>query len=122
MINPPFGEANTTFISLDQEMIASSPILSKDADHNLFYKELETNGLFVLPFLTDLKKVWAILHAMFSALGMLQHVKKYPSMQNGHHVSRTLHTHFFGGDKVNTMYSNIITTVKNLSEWRPQEL
>ena len=34
--------------------------------------------------------------------------------QNGHQVWRTLHTFFFGGDRVNTMHSDIISTLKTL--------
>ena len=111
--DPCFGEANTKFFSLDQEMNACSP-LPNGADLDLTYNRLEANDPFVLPFLTDLKKVWAILHAMFSASGVWQHVKKYTTAQNGHHVWRTLHTNFFGGDKVNTMYNDIIMTLRNL--------
>jgi hypothetical protein len=35
-------------------------------------------------------------------------------MQNGRQVWRTLHTFFFGGDRVSTMHSNIISTHKTL--------
>ena len=35
-------------------------------------------------------------------------------MAASRHVWRTLHTFFFGGNKVSTMHSDIITTLKNL--------
>ena len=81
--DPAFGEANSKYMSHDQETIARTPILTKDPDLDLTYDELEANGPFVLPFLTDSQKVWAILHALFSASGIWQHVKKFASTQNG---------------------------------------
>ena len=67
---------------------------------------------FVPTFLTDSKKVWAILHALFLTSSMWQHVKKFTATQIGRQVYRTLHSHFFGADKINTMYNNIITSLK----------
>jgi hypothetical protein len=77
-------------------------------------KKLEANGPFNVTFLTDAKKVWAILHAQYSTSAAWQHVKKYSTTQNGHQVWRTLHTFFFGGDRVSTMHSDIILTLKTL--------
>jgi hypothetical protein len=52
--------------------------------------------------------VWAILHALFSTSSVWQHVKKFTATQDGRQVYRTLHSHFFGKDKVNTMVNNIL--------------
>jgi hypothetical protein len=41
-------------------------------------------------------------------------VKKYSTTQNGRQVWRTLHTFFFGGDRVSTMHADIISTLKTL--------
>jgi hypothetical protein len=41
-------------------------------------------------------------------------VKKYSTTQNGCQVWRTLHTFLFGGDRVSTMHSDIILTLKTL--------
>jgi hypothetical protein len=64
--DPPFGDNDTKYTSIDMETIASAPILSDEAD---IYKEdpenLKTHGLFVPTFPTDAKKVWAILLARF---------------------------------------------------------
>ena len=62
----------------------------------------------------DAKKVWAILHAQYAASTAWQHVKKYLTTQNERQVWRTLHTFFFGGDRVSTMHTNIISTLKTL--------
>ena len=74
--NPAFGEVDTKYLSHDQEMIARCPIMREEADYDLTYYELKDNRPFILSFLTNSKKVWAILHALFSASGAWQHVKK----------------------------------------------
>ena len=43
---------------------------------------------------------------------MWQHVKKITLTQNGWQVYRTLHSHFFGKDKVDAMRNNIISSLK----------
>jgi hypothetical protein len=59
-----------------------------------------------------MKKVWAILHALFSTSSVWQHVKKFTVTQDGRQVYRTLHSHFFGADKVNTMVNDILLSLK----------
>jgi hypothetical protein len=109
-----FGETGLAYTSIDMELISWAPILHKSADTSDNELNLEEDGPFHLSFLTDAKKGWAILHAQYSASDAWQHVKKYSSTQNGRHVWRTLHTFFFGGDRVSTMHSNIISTLKTL--------
>jgi hypothetical protein len=97
------------------EMIAHAPILSDEAD---IYKEdpknLKAYEPFGPTFPTDAKKVWAILLACFGLSSTWHHVKKFASQQNGCQAWRTLHNHFFGGDKVNTMVADILSTLKSL--------
>jgi hypothetical protein len=72
-------------------------------------------------FLTDAKMVWAILLACFGLSSAWQHVKKFASQQSWRQAWRTLHDHFFGGDKVNTMVVDILLTWKSLhysGDWR----
>jgi hypothetical protein len=96
------------YSSHDHEMINRCTIISDDADWDLEWEELEIQGPFVPTFLTDSKKVWAILHALFSTSSVWQHVKKFTTTQDGRQVYRTLHSHFFGKDKVNTMVNDIL--------------
>ena len=91
-----------------------APILHEDADSSNDDDDLKANGPFNLSFLTDTKRVWAIIHAQYSASVAWQHVKKYLTTLNGRQVWRTLHTFFFGGDRVSTMHSGIILTLKTL--------
>ena len=101
------------YTSHDHEAITRCPILSPDADWDLEWEELEAQGPFVPSFLTDSKKVWAILHALFSTSSVWQHVKKFTTAQDGRQVYRTLHYHFFGKDKVNTMVNDILSSLKS---------
>ena len=56
--DPPFGEEDSKYISVDMEMIARAPIFSNEAE---IYREdtgnLEANRPFVPTFPTDSKKV-----------------------------------------------------------------
>ncbi len=122
--DPPLGDEDTKYTSIDMETIARAPILSDEAD---IYKEdpenenLEAYGLFVPTFPTDAKRVWSILLACFCLSSAWQHVKKFASQQNGRRAWCTLHDHFFGGDKVNTMVADILSTLKSLhcsGDWR----
>jgi hypothetical protein len=69
------------------ERIAHAPILSNKA--NIYGEDsgnLEAHGLFVPTFLTDAKKVWAILLACFGFSSAWQHFKKFMNQQNRHQV------------------------------------
>ncbi len=39
---------------------------------------------------------------------------KYTNQQNGRQAWRSLHDYFFGGDKVNTMVADVLSTLKAL--------
>ncbi len=120
--DPAFGDEDSKYISIDMEMIARAPILSDEADtSNKDTCILEANGSFVPTFPVDSKKVWVILLACFGLSIAWQYVKKYANQQNGRQVWRTLHNHFFGGDKVNTMVADVLLTLKALhysGDWR----
>ncbi len=113
--DPPFGDKDTKYTSIDMETIARAPVFSDDAD---IYKEdpenLKAYGPFVPTFLTDAKKVWSVLLACFGLSSVWQHIKMFSSQQNGHQAWCTLHDHFFGGYKVSTMVADVLLTLKNL--------
>jgi hypothetical protein len=96
------------------ETTACAPILSDNADFKEEFKTLKAYGPFVPTFLTNTKKVWSILLACFGLSSARQHVKKFAAQQNGRQTWRTLYNHFFGGDKVNTMVSEILLILKSL--------
>jgi len=112
--DPAFGDEDdpSQYTSHDQETITRCPILAKNCNYNLEYDELEIQGPFVPTFLTDSKKVWAILHTLFLTSSVWQHVNKFTLTQNGWQVYRILHSHFFGKDKVDTMRNDIISSLK----------
>ncbi len=56
--DPPFGDKDTKYTSIDMEMTAHAPIVSDDADiYDKDPENLKAYGLFVPTFLTDTKKV-----------------------------------------------------------------
>jgi hypothetical protein len=111
--DPAFGEDDSKYTSHDHEMITCCPILMEDCDYDLSYDVLKIQGPFVPTFLTDSKKVWAILHMLFSTSSIWQNVKKFTATQDGRRVYPTLHSHFFGKDKVNTMRNDIHSSLKS---------
>jgi hypothetical protein len=112
--NPPFGDKDTNYTSIDMETTAHAPILSDNADINgEDLENLEAYGPFVPTFLTDTKKVWSILLACFGLSSAWQHIKNFASQQNEHQAWRTLHDHFFGGDKAKTIVTDILLTLKS---------
>ena len=110
--DPTFGEddinGKSKYTSHDHETITRCPILAENCDYALEYDKLEIQG-----FHTDSKNVWAILRALFLTSSMWQHVKKFTATQDGCQVYRTLHSHFFGKDKVNTMVNDILSSLKS---------
>jgi hypothetical protein len=113
--DPPFGDEDTKYTSIDMETTARAPILSDDADISDQDPEyLKAYGPFVPIFLTDTKKVRSILLACFGLSSVWQNVKKFAGQQNGRQAWRTLHDHFFEGDKVNAMVADILLTLKSL--------
>jgi hypothetical protein len=113
--NPAFGEEDLKYTSVDMEMIARAPILSDEADtSDDDTSDLEANGPFVPTFPVDSKKVWVILLACFGLSSTWQYIKKFANQQNGCQAWRTLHDHFFGGDKVNIMVPDVLLTLKAL--------
>jgi len=116
--DPAFGDDETTagkskYTSHDHERITRCPILAEDCEYDLSYDDLEVQGPVVPTFLTDLKKVWAILHVLFSTSSVWQNVKRFTATQDGRQVYGTLHSHFFGKDKVDTMRNVILSSLKS---------
>jgi hypothetical protein len=93
--DPPFGDKDTKYTTVDMETTARVPILSDNTNYEEEFKTLE-DGPFVPSFLTDTKKVWSILLACFGLSNTWQHVNKFAAQQNGHQAWHTLHNHFFG--------------------------
>jgi hypothetical protein len=57
--NPPFGDEDTKYTSIDMETTVRAPILSNNADiYDKDPENLKAYGPFVPTFLTDTKKVW----------------------------------------------------------------
>ncbi len=112
--DPLFEDKDTKYTSVDMETMAHAPILSDNADYKEEFETLEAYGSFVPTFLTNTKNVWSILLARFGLSSAWQHIKKFAAQQNGRQAWHTLHDHFFGEDKVNTMVFKILLTLKSL--------
>ncbi len=82
--DPPFGDKDTNYTSIDMETTARAPILSHNADiYDEDPKSHEAYGPFVPTFLTDTKKVRSILLACFGLSSAWQHIKKLLASRMG---------------------------------------
>ena len=112
----PFGNANSPFGSIDEELVVRAPILQWEGVRlQKTEDELEEEGPFTSAFATDMKKVYQVLHQAFGSTSAWQHVKKYQQAQAGRKTWCVLHAHFFGGDKATALHAQ---TLKRLSDLR----
>lgn len=121
----PMGSRNSRFTSYDEEMEGRAPILHADADvgHPRFtfgpnkasFEEFEKDGPFHDAFLSDTRKAWSVLHALWSGSTAWHHVKTLDKTQNGRQVYRTLHQYFFGGSKVATLTTGILSSLRSFT-------
>ena len=104
------------FTTHDKEMEARAPIIDAEKyDGGAEGEELEKYGPFSASFLSDTRKVRSVLHSLWSTTSAWAHVKMLDKTQNGGQVYRTLHKHFFGGNKVLTLLTNILTMLRGLT-------
>ncbi len=107
---------NSRFTTYDEEMEARAPIIDMEEYNGLHEGEfLEKDGPFTASFLSDTRKVWSMLHSLWSMTPAWAHVKTLDKTQNGRQVYHTLHKHFFGGNKVSTLSTNILSTLRGLT-------
>ena len=81
--DPGFGEESKNYLSIDDKLTASAPILGEDANENNDKNELETSGPWHPTFASNARNVWSVLLAFFSGNGSWHHVKKHQQTQNG---------------------------------------
>jgi hypothetical protein len=115
---PPDGIPGlySRFTMHNKEMEARAPIIDMEEYDGLYEDEyLEKNGPFTTSFLSDTRKVWSVLHSLWSATLAWAHVKMLDKMQNGRQVYHTLYKHFFGGNNVSTLSSNILSMLQGLT-------
>ena len=112
----PFGDPDSPFGSIDEELVVRAPILQWEGNRlHTTEEELEEKGPFTSAFTTDMKKLYQVLHQAFGSTSAWQHVKKYQQAQAGRKTWRVLHAHFFGGDKATALHAQ---TLKKLSDLR----
>jgi hypothetical protein len=116
LIENQFGQPESPFGSIDEELVVRAPIIVLGSTKNgKSDEELEEDGPFTSAFLTDMEKVYQVLHQLFGSTSAWQHVKKYQQAQAGQKTWHVLHAHFFGGDKATALYQQ---TLKRLSDLR----
>ena len=112
----PMVYRDSRFTMYNKEMEAQAPIINmEEYDGYAEGEDLEKNGPFTTSFLSDMRKVWSVLHSLWSTTSAWAHVKTLDKTQNGRQVYRTLHKHFFGGNKVLMLSTNILSMLWGLT-------
>ena len=75
--NIPCGEPGSTYLTIDEEMIARAPILGSDYDDDEEDAELEKNGPFNNDYLQDWKEVWLIINTVCQGTYLYVHIKRF---------------------------------------------
>ena len=114
--DPACGKVGSVYSTYDEELEARAPIAY---EHDYYrtdpIEEIEKTGPFHPAFLSDTRKVWSVLHALWSKSGAWTYVKTMDKTQNGRQVYRTLHKYFFGANKVANISTKILTDLRGLS-------
>jgi hypothetical protein len=114
---PPFGSADSPYISFDDEMVARAPILKADlttAQLSQDTETLEKNGPFEQLFIADFVEVYDILHTVWGKSSWWTHCKPYDKAKNGRQAYRTLHSQLLGGKQLVSSGNAIMMKIQTL--------
>ena len=98
--SPPFGELNSPYVSIDDELVTRAHILDltlsrQDLRQNIAI--LEREGPFEQTFIADSAAVYDILHTVWGKSSRWTHCKPYEKTKNGRQAFRTLNAQLLGG-------------------------
>jgi hypothetical protein len=114
---PPFGSADSPYVSFDDEMVARAPILKTDlttAQLSQDIEALEKNEPFEQSFIADSVKVYDIIHTVWGKLSWWTHCKLFDKAKNGCQAYRTLHSQLLGGKQLVSSGNAITTKIQTL--------
>ncbi len=83
---PPFGQPESPYVSINDELCRRAPILLIDLSHTKLSQSLETlesDGPFEPSFLANMVMVCNVLHACWGKSSWWSHVKKFSKIRNG---------------------------------------
>jgi hypothetical protein len=115
---PRFGEANSPYSSIDDELTLRAPILKENRRewHNFTnFETLEEDGARTPTFNTDNATVFLTLQSYWGRSPAWTNAKKYLKTRNGRAAYRELYNYFFGKTMTASSQDRII---KNLQTYR----
>ncbi len=98
----PYGRLDSPYVSIDEELVARTPILRHDTPHaRLAVTDdvLEASGPFAKGFLQDSAKVFDILHTVWGKSSWWTHCKAFTKTRDGRQAFQTLHAQLLSGPK-----------------------
>jgi hypothetical protein len=112
----PFGDLNSPYVSVDDELVTRAPILDCNCsrlDLRTPVVYLEHDGPFERTFISN-SAVYDILHTVWGKSSWWTHCKPYEKAKNGRQAFRTLHAQLLGGPRVVATGDAIVTKIQAL--------
>ena len=107
--DPPVYDEGSIYRSYDEEMTARAPICLPGA-----YGCPDTGVHLTATFMSDMTKVWEILHDLFGKQSAWTHVSGLARTRNRRLCYQTLYQHFLGGANSQSLGLRIIEALRTL--------
>jgi hypothetical protein len=113
--DPPFGEDNSDYSSMDDEMIGRAQIYSQEVSVD------EDNGPFSKVFLIDSATVFTLMEKAFDKTSFWTNARKYGKKKEGRKAWRALIKFHFSNDRALVMAEMLRTKLQKPSSLDPRE-
>ena len=103
----PFGDPNSNYVSMDDEMVGRAAIYSQEVDCD------ETDGPWSKVFLIDAATVFALMEKAFGKTTFWTNAKQFSKKKEGRKAWRALIKYHFGNDRSVTIAETLRTKLQN---------
>ena len=106
-LDQPFGDPNSQYVSMDDEMVGRAAIYSREVDCD------ETNGPWSKVFLMDAATVFALMETAFGKTTFWTNAKQFGKKKEGRKAWRALIKYHFGNDRSVTIAETLRAKLQN---------
>jgi len=113
-LDPPFGDPDSSYASMDDEMVGRAQIFSREVDCD------EDDGPFNKVFLIDSATVFTLMEKAFGKTIFWTNARIYSKKKEGRKAWRGLIKYHFGNDRNVTIAETLRTKLQNAAFGRPK--
>lgn len=113
-LDQPFGDTDSSYVSMDDEMIGRGQIYSNEVNCD------ETDGPFSKVFLIDSATVFTLMEKAFGKTSFWTNPRQYSKKKEGRKAWRALIKFHFGNDRVVTISELLRTKLQNAAFHGPK--